>query len=111
MIFKKGQEYLEGYFGRNKARALTVQDATMALVTHYMSAPISDDLATANDKVDQVGDYLFENHLPAIYGYIWGITRQKTKLIAAINGMDETTFPHFDAAAKLIVTDKLNRIT
>ena len=111
MIFRADQRLLAGYHKRNKNREITVKDATMALVAYYMGQPISDDLATANDKVDQIGDYLFENHAGAIFGYIWGIKRQKTKLIAAINGMDEAAFPHFDTAAKKIVTDKLKRIT
>ena len=110
-MFRADQRLLAGYHKRNTRREITVKDATMALVAYYMGQPISDDLETANDKVEQIGDYPFENHTGAMYGYIWGIKRQKTKLLAAINGVDEATYPHFDTAAKKVVTDKLKRIT
>ena len=108
MIWKKGQENTAGYFNRNGNRAITIMESTMNLVYHYVG--LGDSLDEANEKVDQIGDYLFQNHLPAIMGYQWGITRQKIKFIAAVNEISEVTFPHFNEAAKLIVTNTLKQV-
>lgn len=94
---------------RNKNRKGTLAAATMALVIHFMG--LGDDQVTANDKVDQISDVLLDTVPGAVTGYSMGCARQKTKLIDAINGIDEVAFPFFDAAAKLVIVNKLNLVT
>jgi len=94
---------------RTSNRNGTLFSASVSLMKYYIG--LGDDVATAKDKVDQIADVIYDSFAGAVLGYESGVTRQKVKLIAAIEGIDEVAFPFFDAAAKQVVTDKLQLIT
>jgi hypothetical protein len=96
----------------------TVESSVMSLVSHFVSviavnplAPTEDELLQSADQVDQISYELLTNHLSSLLGYERGNVRCKADLISEVNGMDETTFPFMNAAAKLVLTNKLNQIT
>ena len=108
-IFKRAHRKVARLFNRNRNRTIIWMDATLTLQKHYED--MGDTKPVAKDKVDEITDDLYENNHSAIDGFIYGVTRQKTKLITAVNNVNEVAFPHFNTAAKLIVTDKINQVT
>ncbi len=59
-IFSKGEELTAAYTKRLLTTEMRMLTATMNLVAYYMG--LGDDLATANDKVDQVSHAVLQTH-------------------------------------------------
>lgn len=93
---------------RDRNRNATTRKAVITLVAHFMG--LGDTVEVASDKVDEISDYLLEFHLYKIIGFERGNTRCKTKLISAIDGIDEVAYSYMNAEAKLILTNIINQL-
>lgn len=85
----------ESYRERNARRQTKIEDATMSLVTYFIS--LGDDLPTANNKVSGLSTEV----AVWIYPYVLGNTQP---LLDAINA---STLPYMDTAAKEFLTTQL----
>ena len=94
------------YMVRTDNRNSTIAQASMGMIGFFMG--LGDDQPTATDKSDQISYEILKSHTYAIEGYERGNSRCKTDLIDAINAINETTYPFFDAAAKAFVIGVIN---
>ena len=76
------------YMNRVRNREFTLGKATMNMVAYFMG--LGDDQATAEDKVGQISDDVAQH----LYQYALGRTQP------LIDGVNNSTLPFMDAAAK-----------
>jgi hypothetical protein len=104
-LWKKDEQKYAKYQERYVLRMMQLMQATQNLIEYYENA--GDSREDAEIKVTLVSREVSRINGGAKVDYFLGDTGQ---LVQILNNIDETNFPHFDANAKLYITNDLQGI-